>query len=143
MNAEDETIQTAAIQCASHTAHPLLEEFLYQQIKSNPTPTDYFPLLQKNATPDTMPRLERALDSCNDPDDLHSAFFSIIRLCKAQYEPAYLPLLYRAYEEGPCSDCRLEVVKLLAHHKQLTPALLQECKFDAVADIRAIAHAYT
>ncbi len=72
-------------------------------------------------------------------DGWHAVFSDVLGLIDAdpaadrELSAALLPHIYR---KGFCSFCRCETVELMAARGLLTPALLEECRYDCNMELR-------
>ncbi len=73
------------------------------------------------------------------PDEAHNLCSSLLDIAETNASPSVVPLLRWAYEETPCTNCRLRTVKLLQEQGQLPRDVVQECLFDASEDVQAFA----
>ena len=95
-------------------------------------------LLERNYRSGDEELLARVLGMVAYPDTMHAAAGDVLAVLKANPSPGVrLPALI-IYEHGPCSLCRGDAVQLLVRADQAPAWLLQEGRFDADAETRAL-----
>ena len=87
-------------------------------------------------------RITQALASLSpDEDETYDLGLSLLDIAERHHDAALGPALAWLYERTPCTNCRYETVVHLHKLGQLEAAVLEECRFDANADIREFARA--
>jgi hypothetical protein len=98
-------------------------------------------LFNNNYAPKDVDLIVQALTRLQpSADDAHSLGLSIIELAEKYEDRRLEKAVLWAYENTPCSFCRLKAVQWLDRFQMLPEALRFECKYDAEDDIRAYVH---
>jgi hypothetical protein len=95
-------------------------------------------LLIDNCEPGDVERIEKLLVEAPDTEEFHSIGFSALDLLESHPEAEGVAILLKLYEHGPCSLCRRRCVARL-HALDAVPSwMLEECRYDANLDLRAM-----
>jgi len=94
-------------------------------------------LLVRNYTAGDHFLIERALPA-GDGDEvkLHHLCSSLVDVFQENGAANCEGAMHFVYERTPCSGCRHDAVKLLLAAGAATPALIDECRYDADLDTR-------
>lgn len=140
---EDEKVAWAAVMALSWFTHPhvraLGEEFSLQADRR----CESIRLLARNSRPEDYALIEEWLDVELDYSDYHGLTFAATAYIEANLVPAAAASLIHLYEHGACEYCRERVVQHLLSLNCLPDWMRAECRYDAVAGIRALMGAKT
>lgn len=67
---------------------------------------------------------------------LHSLIFDLAELCASVKRTECLPLMLFVYEYSPCGNCRYQAVKVMVELGIAPQWMIEECRFDAMDNIR-------
>ena len=123
----------AATVVLAQVMHPEVRELAFRLIESrSPSRTFAIALLDRNFAPGDHRIALEWYRAEKDRYVLHSLGRDLMDLWKhhpdAESEPG---MLRECYERGPCSFCRVRVVRRLAALNLLTPEWREECEWDA------------
>lgn len=140
---EDDRVVWAAVRALSWFTHPhvraLGEEFSLRADRR----CEAIRLMARNSRPKDYPLIEKWLDVELDYSDYHDLTFAATAYIEANLVPAAAASLIHLYEHGACEYCRKRVVKHLLALNRMPDWMRAECRYDAVAGIRALMDAKT
>jgi hypothetical protein len=93
-------------------------------------------LLVANYQPGDYARLEAALETWSDRDQLHALGHGLLDMADARPAPEAVPALLALYERGPCSRCRRRALEFVGTIDTVPARLVAECRYDANPEIR-------
>ncbi len=80
--------------------------------------------------------IEGALHVPDDPDDLHGIIHDLLDIFEKPAGGEAARLMLFAYEHSPCGNCRARAVKALDKIDAVPAWMAQECRFDAMEELR-------
>ena len=95
-------------------------------------------LLTRNYRPGDHLLIEAALRPMENVGELHWLIMDVLDIFEKNRTPDCIEALVFAYEQTPCSNCRLLAVEIMLDQDVFPDRYLEECVFDANEDIRDI-----
>ena len=133
----DDVLQRAAIRAVTSIRHEELRKFALQLI-ANDDLVNGLRLLVANFEDGDLAMCATRLIPFDDADERHHVGSEVLDLCEAHSSVDALDCLLYVYEFSPCSTCRARSVTALIE-MDIAPAwILNESKFDADPDTRAL-----
>lgn len=137
----DARIANSALNALSRIRHPDVRSFALELMSERQRASDGIRLLARNWQADDLSKLEAALASVGeDEHEVHDITSHmpevLVRVHPGSCSPA--SLLLEVYERNPCTTCRIDVIKALAHHGCVPEWLAEEFQFDAEPRVAAL-----
>ncbi len=133
----DEEVQWAAVKAVAPIKHVELRQAAMQLIASGRM-ANGIALLENNFETGDFAMCEGYLESLEDADQTHTLVGQLLDLCGAHPGAESLHCLLYVYELSPCSTCRNRAVKALTDTNTAPAWVLNESRFDADPDTRAL-----
>jgi hypothetical protein len=95
-------------------------------------------LLTRNSQDGDYRIIERLMEKQMDPNDYHRLGHGVLDFVKAHHSERADRALLLLYENGPCLNCRYEVVKELIVLSRVPDWMRNECQYDADPEIRKL-----
>ncbi|RJP41608.1 MAG: hypothetical protein C4547_01570 [Phycisphaerales bacterium] len=120
----------------SHVADPRVRELALRCLTPERMLESSLLLFRSNLKPGDAETIERALFLPDDPEGRHGIILDLLKLFEKQFSPESARLMLFAYEHSPCGNCRVRATKVLAEIGAVPEWLAEECRFDAMEELR-------
>lgn len=96
------------------------------------------PLLRRTFLPEDAPRIHALLADVDDRESINDAASDLLSIANSRWAPELVPLLLWVYEQSHCTWPRKTATGLLIEHGALPSEVREECRFDCLAETRAL-----
>lgn len=135
---DNKDIACAAQDALAHVTHPNVRAFALARIAAGDVWCSV-EMLQANPAEEDYMLMAELTQRPLSADEFHFLEIGILRYVEAHPSPNAIPVLLGLYENGPCSYCRISVVKNLLALDGWPKALLREIVWDCAEDTRMLA----
>jgi hypothetical protein len=132
----EERVARAAVVAMEMMKHADIRDFALKNLEGGKWQRLSVDLLVRNGGVRDYQAIEALLQQDHDRHDMHSIQMGVKHFVKTHPSPKAKAVLLLAYEKGPCTFCRTEIVERMAAAKCLTRHLREECRYDACEDTR-------
>lgn len=133
---EDERVRSRAYTALKNVADQRIRAVALRSMTPELIKSGSLELFQSSYQPGDHNAIEQVLFVPDDEDELHSLIFDLADICSNVKLPECLTLMLFVYEYSPCGNCRGKVVDVMADLGIAPDWLAEECRFDAMEDIR-------
>lgn len=135
----DAAVRSAAIRTLAMNKSQAIRELALRRLREGRVADGEIGLLAETFDAGDEALIESALLPAPDPEAAHALARDILRVAERNATPSLAPALFFAYEETPCGLCREDIAKRLVERGAAPEWLLEECRADAMEEIRALA----
>lgn len=133
---KDDRVRSLAYEALGNVSDPRIRSVALRSLTPDLMKIRSMQLFQSSYEPGDHLAIERSLFVPDDVDELHSLIFDIADICFHIKRAECLAIMLFVYEYSPCGNCRGEVVETMVELGIAPEWLAQECRFDAMEDIR-------
>lgn len=135
----DEGISRFALRAIANVSHPAVRAQALEWLAAGERPWHAIRLLARNFEEGDWARIEQAIESTDDKDELHWINLGVRDCFEVNPSPDARQSLLRFYEKGYCGMCRCSVVECLQTLGPLPEEIIEECRYDANLELREVA----
>lgn len=132
-------VSHAALLALAGVKHPDVRTLFERLVQAPEWSVSAVRLLRSNYRDGDHLIIEKLLNDAADIHQMHDLECALIDVYKNNLGENAMRSLLFAYENGPCSNCRYEIVKLMHELGHLPEWIVQECVFDTRESIRKMA----
>jgi hypothetical protein len=132
-------VSHAALMALAGIKHPDVRALFEKLVQAPEWSTLAVRLLRSNYRDGDHLIIEKLLENASDVHQMHDLEFALIDVYKNNLSQNAIQSLQFAYKNGPCSNCRYEIVKLMHELGHLPEWIVHECVYDTRESIRTMA----
>lgn len=133
---DDEHVRSRAYAALKNVTDPRIRAVALRSMTPELIGSGSLELFQSSYEPGDHAAIEQALFVPDDVGELHSLIFDLADICSHTKLRECLTLMLFVYEYSPCGNCRGKVVDAMVDLDIAPDWLADECRFDAMNDIR-------
>jgi hypothetical protein len=134
----DGEVRRRAMHALAENKAPAVRDLALRQLEAGYADGDTIALLKRNYEPNDHRLLESILASGDNTNVMHRLCWGLEDVFHENRTPDCAVAMRFAYEHTPCSNCRERFLARLLEFNKAPPQMLEECRFDANADIREL-----
>lgn len=135
--ANDERVRSRAYAAFKNVSDLRIRDAAMRSLRGDFVKSGSLELFQSSYVRGDHEMIEDALVVPGDKDELHSVVFDVADICAKAKLTECLSLMLFVYEYSPCGNCRGKVVDTMVELDVIPRWVAEECRFDAMCDIRS------
>jgi hypothetical protein len=135
---EDKNVRFRAYTALAQNSHSLVRKYAVDHLNDRIAEPNFLKLFIRNLMPGDEETLLGALRLPEDEYQCHGFLMDLLEVLEHNPESKCYELAMIIYRFTPCGNCRRHAAKLLINRKVAPAWLIEECRYDAIADTRCL-----